>query len=72
MNRNVTLRQFRYFVAVAELASVAAASRELNIAQSAITKSILDLHGSRMTVDSRVGVGTSFGFTLPAARLEVV
>lgn len=43
MNRNVTLRQFRYFVAVAELASVAAASRELNIAQSAITKSILEL-----------------------------
>ena len=43
MNRNVTLRQFRYFVAVAEMASVAAASRELNIAQSAITKSILEL-----------------------------
>jgi signal transduction histidine kinase len=37
----------------------------------AITKSILDLHGSEMTVDSQVGVGTSFGFTLPAARLEV-
>jgi len=43
VNRNVTLRQFRYFVAVAEMASVAAASRELNIAQSAITKSILEL-----------------------------
>jgi len=46
VNRNVTLRQFRYFVAVAELASVAAASRELNIAQSAITKSILELEES--------------------------
>jgi signal transduction histidine kinase len=37
----------------------------------AITKSILDLHGSEMTVESQVGVGTSFAFTLPAARLEV-
>jgi signal transduction histidine kinase len=37
----------------------------------AITKSILDLHGSEMTVESRVGVGTSFAFTLPPAKLEV-
>jgi signal transduction histidine kinase len=36
----------------------------------AITKSILDLHGSEMKVKSQVGVGTSFAFTLPAARLE--
>jgi DNA-binding transcriptional LysR family regulator len=43
MHRNVTLRQFRYFIAVAETASVAAASRMLSIAQSAITKSILEL-----------------------------
>lgn len=42
-HRNVTLRQFRYFIAVAESSSVAAASRMLNIAQSAITKSILEL-----------------------------
>ena len=27
MNRNITLRQFRYFIAVAESGSVAAASR---------------------------------------------
>jgi DNA-binding transcriptional LysR family regulator len=43
MNRHITLRQFRYFIAVAESSSVAAASRMLNIAQSAITKSILEL-----------------------------
>lgn len=34
----------------------------------AITKSILDLHGSSMTVQSRLGVGTSFAFPLPIAR----
>src|SRR5581483_4996822 len=36
----------------------------------AITKSILDLHGSKMQVDSKLGVGTSFTFTLPAAVLR--
>lgn len=43
MNRHLTLKQFRYFLAVAETDSVAAASRMLNIAQSAITKSVLEL-----------------------------
>ncbi len=42
-HRHVTLRQFRYFIAVAESGSVAAASRMLNIAQSALTKSLLEL-----------------------------
>jgi DNA-binding transcriptional LysR family regulator len=41
--RNVTLRQFRYFIAVAESNSVASAARMVNIAQSAITKSIQEL-----------------------------
>lgn len=41
--RHLTLRQFRYFIAVAESGSVAAASRELNIAQSAVTKSMQEL-----------------------------
>jgi DNA-binding transcriptional LysR family regulator len=41
--RHVTLRQFRYFIAVAEGGSVASASRMLNIAQSALTKSLLEL-----------------------------
>lgn len=43
---HVTLRQFRYFVAVAESSSVAAAARMLNIAQSAITKSVQELEDS--------------------------
>jgi DNA-binding transcriptional LysR family regulator len=43
VNRNITFRQFRYFIGVAETASVAGAARMLNIAQSAITKSILEL-----------------------------
>lgn len=60
-HRNVTLRQFRYFVAVAELASVAAASRELNIAQSAITKSILELEG---TLGEQLFERTPKGMTL--------
>ncbi|RZU00858.1 LysR family transcriptional regulator [Rivibacter subsaxonicus] len=46
MNRNITLRQFRYFVAVAETQSVAAAARMLSIAQSAVTKSILELEAT--------------------------
>ncbi len=41
--RHVTLRQFRYFVAVSESGSVASASRMLSIAQSALTKSLLEL-----------------------------
>jgi DNA-binding transcriptional LysR family regulator len=45
MNRNITLRQFRYFTAVAESGSVAAAARTLNIAQSAVTKAVLELEG---------------------------
>jgi DNA-binding transcriptional LysR family regulator len=43
MSSHITLRQFRYFVAVAESGSVAAASRMLNIAQSAVTKSLQEL-----------------------------
>ncbi len=43
MQRNITFKQFRYFLAVSEAASVASASRMLNIAQSAITKSVLEL-----------------------------
>ena len=42
-HRHLTLRQFRYFVAVAESGSVAGASRMLNIAQSALTKAMHEL-----------------------------
>jgi DNA-binding transcriptional LysR family regulator len=58
-HRHVTLRQFRYFVAVAESGSVAAASRMLNIAQSALTKSMLELEselGSTLFVRSSRGM----------------
>lgn len=40
---NVTLRQFRYFIAVADCASVSAAARQLNISQSAITTAVREL-----------------------------
>jgi DNA-binding transcriptional LysR family regulator len=43
MSTHITLRQFRYFIAVAESGSLAAASRMLNIAQSALTKSMQEL-----------------------------
>lgn len=43
MQRHITLKQFRYFMAVSETASVAAAARMINIAQSAVTKSIQEL-----------------------------
>lgn len=57
--RHVTLRQFRYFVAVAESGSVASASRMLSIAQSALTKSLLELEaeiGSPLFVRSPKGM----------------
>jgi two-component system phosphate regulon sensor histidine kinase PhoR len=37
----------------------------------AITKSILDLHRSRLTVSSELGAGTVFRFTLPLAQRDV-
>ncbi len=37
----------------------------------AITKSILELHHSRLTVDSELGTGTVFRFTLPLAQRDV-
>lgn len=46
MNRNITLKQFRYFLAVSETQSVAAAARMINIAQSAVTKSVQELEAS--------------------------
>mgnify|MGYP000482219411 CR=1 FL=1 len=46
MQRHITLKQFRYFLAVSETASVAGAARMINIAQSAVTKSIQELEES--------------------------
>ena len=48
---HITLRQFRYFIAVAESGSLAGASRMLSIAQSALTKAMVELEtelGSRL------------------------
>ena len=60
-HRHVTLRQFRYFVAVAESGSVAAASRMLAIAQSALTKSLLELEAE---LGSQLFARSSRGMTL--------
>jgi DNA-binding transcriptional LysR family regulator len=60
-HRHVTLRQFRYFIAVAESGSVAAASRMLNIAQSALTKSLLELEAE---LDNELFQRSSKGMTL--------
>ncbi len=46
MHRHFTLKQFRYFLAVTEAGSVAAAARMINIAQSALTRSILELEAT--------------------------
>ena len=59
--RHVTLRQFRYFIAVAESGSVASASRMLNIAQSALTKSLLELEAE---LGSQLFERSSKGMTL--------
>jgi DNA-binding transcriptional LysR family regulator len=60
-HRHVTLRQFRYFVAVAESGSVASASRMLNIAQSALTKSLAELEDE---LGAALFVRSSRGMTL--------
>ena len=60
---HVTLRQFRYFIAVAESGSVAAASRMLNIAQSAVTKSMQELEDE---LGQRLFERSSKGITLTA------
>jgi DNA-binding transcriptional LysR family regulator len=43
VSKHFTLKQFRYFLAVCDAGSIAAAARLVNIAQSALTKSIQEL-----------------------------
>lgn len=43
MSKHFTLKQFRYFLAVCDAGSIAGAARLVNIAQSALTKSIQEL-----------------------------
>ncbi|MDC8784236.1 LysR substrate-binding domain-containing protein [Roseateles koreensis] len=76
MLRRITLKQFRYFLAVADTASVAAAARLLNIAQSAVTKSIQELEeavGRRLFDRTPRGMAlTKDGYRFKASALKVV
>jgi DNA-binding transcriptional LysR family regulator len=73
---NITLRQFRYFIAVAESGSVAAASRMLNIAQSALTKSMQEVEeelGQRLFERSAKGMTlTAPGHRFLASARKVI
>jgi DNA-binding transcriptional LysR family regulator len=46
MQSNITLKQCRYFLAISEATSLAAAARMINIAQSALTKSVQELENA--------------------------
>ena len=76
MNRNVTLKQFRYFLAVSETASVAAAARMINIAQSAVTKSVQELEESLgVSLFERTSKGmtlTQDGYRFQASARKVI
>jgi DNA-binding transcriptional LysR family regulator len=76
MSSHITLRQFRYFIAVAESGSVAAASRMLNIAQSALTKSMQELEeelGQRLFDRSSKGMSlTAHGHRFEASARKVL
>lgn len=76
MQRHFTIRQFRYFLAVAEAASVAGAARMLNIAQSAVTKSVQEVE-DRLGLplferSSRGMVLTQHGYRFQASARKVL
>jgi DNA-binding transcriptional LysR family regulator len=64
MHRHLTLKQFRYFLAVSESGSVAAAARMINIAQSALTTALLD---AETTLGTRLFERSSRGMVLTQA-----
>jgi DNA-binding transcriptional LysR family regulator len=76
VQRHITLRQFRYFLAVSETASVAAAARMINIAQSAVTKSIQELEdGLGVRLFERTSRGmilTQDGYRFQASARKVI
>ncbi len=76
MQRHITLKQFRYFLAVSETASVAAAARMINIAQSAVTKSVQELEESLgvqlFERTSRGMVLTQEGYRVQASARKVL
>jgi DNA-binding transcriptional LysR family regulator len=76
VQRHFTLKQFRYFLAVSESGSVAAAARMINIAQSALTTSILELENTLGTQlferSSRGMVLTQAGHRFHASARKVI
>ena len=76
MQRHFTLKQFRYFLAVTEAGSVASAARMINIAQSALTKSVHEMEdtlGLRLFERSSKGmVLTQAGHRLQASARKVI
>lgn len=76
MQRHITFKHFRYFLAVSETASVAGAARMINIAQSALTKSVQELEdalGVRLFErTSRGMVLTQDGFRFQASARKVI
>ena len=73
MQRHITLRQFRYFLAVCEASSVAAAARMVNIAQSAVTKSVQESLGVRLFERTPRGmVLTQEGYRFQASARKVI
>lgn len=76
MQRHFTLKQFRYFLAISETGSVAAAARMINIAQSAVTSSIHELEatlGTRLFERNAKGmVLTQAGHRFQASARKVI
>lgn len=76
MQTRFTLKQFRYFLAVSETGSVAAAARMISIAQSAMTRSILELEDTLGTPlferTSRGMVLTQAGHRFQASARKVI
>ncbi len=76
MHKHFTLKQFRYFLAVSESGSIAAAARVVNIAQSALTKSIQELEGTLGTPlferQPRGMVLTQAGYRFEASARKVI
>jgi DNA-binding transcriptional LysR family regulator len=72
---NFTLRQVRYFVAVAESGSISRAARQLSVSQSAVTEAVKDLEsdlGAALLVRSGRGVSLTHRgqlFVRHAARI---
>jgi DNA-binding transcriptional LysR family regulator len=76
LNRHFTLKQFRYFLAVSETGSVAAAARMINIAQSAMTRSVMELEDTLGTPlferSSKGMVLTQAGHRFQASARKVI